>query len=486
MTRVYASTVLDAPIERVWQILRDFNGHDRWHPAITTSRIEAGTSDAVGAVRRFRLADGSELREQLLELSDATHEFRYCLLSSPLPLMGYVARVRLRPVTDGNRTLWEWSSEFTPPPYREAELIALVREGIYRAGFEALRQSLHGGTPPKATPTLLPQSTSSKTTRAIVVAEYGGPEVMQLRDVPLQDPGPGQVQIRHTAIGVNFIDVYCRSGMFSLLQPPGTPGMEAAGVIEAIGAGVTEVAVGDRVAYACPPVGSYAERRIMSPELMVHLREDVSDQTAASSLLKGISASFLLHDIARLQPGMSVLIHAAAGGIGQILVQWAKALGCEVFATSSTPDKLRLIKSLGADHVIDYVREDFPTVTKDLTGKRGVDVVFDSAGKSTFAGSLEALGLRGHLISFGQASGPVGSWEIDRFASKSLTISRPNYAHYTDTPERLAPHVGRFFAAVRTGAVKLQVATVYPLAQAGRAHHDLESRATTGALVLMP
>jgi NADPH:quinone reductase-like Zn-dependent oxidoreductase len=249
---------------------------------------------------------------------------------------------------------------------------------------------------------------------------------------------------------------------------------------------VTEGSVGDRVAYACPPVGAYAERRILSPELMVHLGEDVSDLTAASSLLKGVSASFLLHDVARLRPGISVLIHAAAGGIGQILVQWAKALGCEVFATSSTAEKLRLVASLGADRVIDYARTDFADEILALTHGRGVDVVFDSIGQTTFGGSVKALGLRGHLISFGQASGPVGSWEIDRFAAKSLTVSRPNYAHYTDTPERLGPHVARFFAAVRSGAVRLQAPTVYPLAQAARAHQDLENRATKGALVLVP
>ncbi len=174
------------------------------------------------------------------------------------------------------------------------------------------------------------------------------------------------------------------------------------------------------------------------------------------------------------------------GGIGQILVQWAKAMGCEVFDTSSTPDKQRLVKSLGADHVIDYAHQDFAAVVQDLTGKRGVDVVFDSAGTTTFAGSLAALGLRGNLISFGQTSGPVGSWEIDRFASKSLTISRPNYAHYTDTPQKPGPHVGRFFAAVRSGTVRLQAPTVYPLAQAAQAHHDLETRATTDALMLLP
>ncbi len=381
MPHVYVSSIIPAPAAEVWRIIRDFNGlpdgtpffadsriesamasnqigcirnfrlkdggmirekllalsdydlsctyailespmavsDDRWHPAITQSRIEEGASDAVGAVRRFRLGDGSELREQLLALSDAIHEFRYCLLSCPLPLMGCVARVRLRPVTDGNRTLWEWSSEFTPPPYREAELTALVRDGIYRPGFEAIRQTVldgatRGGTLSKPKPSPSPQHPNGKATRAIVVAEYGLLEVMQLRCIPLADPGPGQVQIRHTAIGVNFIDVYCRAGLFPLLQPPGTPGMEAAGVIEAIGPGVTQVSSVERVAYACPPVGSYAEQRTMSPGLMVHLGQDISDQTAASSLLKGVSASFLRHDIARLQPGMSVLTHAAAGG----------------------------------------------------------------------------------------------------------------------------------------------------------------------------
>ncbi|MGV8985855.1 MAG: zinc-binding dehydrogenase [Cypionkella sp.] len=486
MTRVYASTVLDAPVERVWQILRDFNGHDRWHPAIAQSRIEQGAADAIGAVRRFRLADGSELREQLLSLSDAKYEFRYCLLSSPLPLMGYVAKVRLRPVTDGAQTFWEWSSEFTPPAYRAAELTALVRDGIYRTGFDAVRHALPGGEKPRPRPATPEQQPTGKTTRAIVVDAYGGPEVMQMRDVALPDSGPAQVQIRHTAIGVNFIDIYCRSGLFSLLQPPGTPGMEAAGVIEAVGPSVTGLSVGDRVAYACPPVGAYAERRNMQPDLLVHLGDDISDQTAAASLLKGVSAAFLLHDIARLQPGMSVLIHAAAGGIGQILVQWAKAIGCEVFATSSTPNKLRLVKSLGADHVIDYVAQDFVAVVQDLTGGRGVDVVFDSAGKTTFPGSVAALGLRGHLISFGQAAGPVGTWDIDSLAAKSLTISRPNFAHYTETPEKLGPLVRKFFAALRSGAVTLQAPKTYPLARAADAHRDLEARLTTGALVLLP
>jgi NADPH:quinone reductase len=492
VARVYASTVVDAPIAQVWAVLRDFNGHDRWHPAIAASRIEDGAADRIGAVRRFRLADGSELREQLLSLSDRDHAFRYCLLASPLPLMGYVAQVRLRPVTDGNRTFWEWSSEFQPPAGRTADLVSLVRDGIYRAGFAAIRGLLAPGnaaTGPvlavekPAAPAVMAQS---QRTRAIVVAAYGGPEVLQLREVDLPPPGPGQVQIRHGAIGVNFIDVYCRTGYFALLTPPGTPGMEAAGVIEAVGEGVAGIAPGDRVAYACPPVGAYAERRNMDPALLVHLGADIPDRMAAASLLKGVSASFLLHDVTRVAPGMVVLVPAAAGGIGQILVQWARHLGARVIATAGGPDKVALVQRLGADHVIDYRAEDFAPRVLALTEGRGADVVFDSAGASSFAGSLAALATRGHLVSFGQAAGPVGAVNVDALSAKSVTLSRPNYAHYTDTPDRLAPQVARFFGAVRAGHILLAPPAVYPLDRAADAHRDLESRRTTGALVLEP
>lgn len=490
MVRVKESTIIDAPIADVWAILRDFNGHDRWHPAIAESRIEDGPADMIGAVRRFKLADGAQLREQLLSLSDHRHEFRYCLLASPIPLMGYVARVRLCPVTDGNQTFWEWSSEFTPPAGRQAELVGLVRNGIYLVGFAAIRARLRGDfatdkpVAPPVTPVPLAAVPPTQTRiRAIVIDQYGGPDVLHLREVDLPPPGHGQVQIRHTAIGVNFIDVYTRSGYFPLLHPPGTPGMEGAGVITATGPGVSGISVGDRVAYACPPVGAYAQARNMSPDLLVHLGPDISDMTAAASLLKGVSASFLLHDIGRVRPGQTVLIHAAAGGIGQILVQWARALGARVIATTSTA-KVALVQGLGADHVIDYTATDFAPAVLVLTGGQGADVVFDSAGKTTFAGSLEATAICGHLISFGQASGPVGSTDIDKLASKSITLSRPNYAHYTDTPEKLAPHVMRFFAALRAGIIRLPEPTLYPLARAADAHRDLEARRTTGSLVL--
>lgn len=498
MVEVRQSTVIDAPIEAVWRILRDFNGHDRWHPAVATSSIEGSEpADLIGAVRRFRLADGGELREQLLALSDKERSFTYCILEAPFPLMGYVASVRLKPVTDGDRTFWEWRSEFHPPPQRREELTALVRDGIYRAGFEAVRKLVARGTrapepmpmpdriavPPPASASVAATGPTTRT-KAIVVEAYGGPEVLQLREVELPPPGPGEVRLRHTAIGVNFIDVYCRTGYFDLLKLPGVPGMEAAGVVEALGPGVGGLSVGERVAYACPPVGAYAERRNMAPDLLVRLSDDIADETAAAGLLKGVTASFLLHDVRAVRPGSTVLAHAAAGGVGQLLVQWARHLGATVIATVSTEEKARIAENLGAHHAIVYSRENFPDAVLRLTGGRGADVVFDAVGRDTFAGSLEALATRGHLVSYGQASGPVGNWDLGRFASKSITVSRPNYGHYTDTPEKLGPHVERFFAALRQGIVKLDRPRAYPLARAADAHRDLEARLTTGSLVL--
>ncbi|MEI9405618.1 zinc-binding dehydrogenase [Mesorhizobium argentiipisi] len=506
MVQVRQSTIIDAPIEEVWAILRDFNGHDRWHPAIASSEIDGGEpADAVGAVRHFRLADGGELREQLLALSDKDRRLSYCLLEAPLPLMGYVASIWLKPVTDGNATFWEWRSEFHPPAHRRDELVKLVAEDIYRAGFAAIRdlfrrrdvampaeaRPLPAIMPPRSTavaprPSPAPSLENGETTRAILVERYGGPDVLQLKEIALPPPAPDEVRIRHTVIGVNFIDVYCRTGFFDLLQPPGVPGMEAAGVIEAVGPAISGLSIGDRVAYACPPVGAYAERRNMTADLLVRLSDDISDETAAASLLKGVTASFLLHDIHAVRPGEVVLIHAAAGGIGQLLVQWARHLGATVIATVSSDDKAHIAERLGAHHVIIYSREDFSEAVMRLTAGAGANVIYDAVGADTFAGSLAALALRGHLVSFGQASGPVGTWDIGRFASRSITVSRPNYAHYTDTPEKLAPHVDRFFAVLRQRAVRIGQPAPYNLAQAADAHRDLEARRTSGALVLLP
>jgi NADPH:quinone reductase-like Zn-dependent oxidoreductase len=310
--------------------------------------------------------------------------------------------------------------------------------------------------------------------------------VLELKEIALPAPGPGEVLVRHTAIGVNFIDVYCRTGYFDLLKPPGVPGMEASGVIEETGPGVATVARGDRVAYAGPPLGAYCERRVMSAELMVRLPAEIFDDVAAASLLKGVSASFLLHDLHTVRAGQVVLVHAAAGGIGQLITQWARALGAEVIATVSSDEKARVAERRGAHHVIVYSRENFVEALMRMTSGHGADVVYDAVGADTFAGSLEALAVRGHLVSFGQASGPVGSWDIDRFASKSVTLSRPNYGHFTDTREKLLPHVERFFGMVRQGRIVVEPPTRYPLARAADAHRDLEGRRSTGSLVLLP
>jgi NADPH2:quinone reductase len=497
MAEVRRSTIVDAPIAEVWRVLRDFNGHDRWHPAVATSAIEGGEPvDSIGSVRRFRLSDGSELREQLLALSDRDFSFSYCILEAPIPLMGYVATVRLKPVTDGDRTFWEWRSEFEPPARRRNELVHLVAHDIYESGFAAIQKLFRGpsvrtvdvkarpASPIPAKP-VRPLGPGART-QAIVVENYGGPEVLRLAEIGLPEPGPEEVRIRHTAIGVNFIDIYCRTGYFDLLIPPGTPGMEAAGVVEAVGERVGEFAVGDRVAYACPPIGAYCERRNMRTELLIRLPDDISDEVAAACLLKGVTASFLLHEVHPIKAGDVVLIHAAAGGVGQFLTQWTRRLGAVVIAAVSNQEKARLAAALGADHVVVSSQEDFSEATKRLTNGAGADVVLDAVGADSFARSLDALAVGGHLVSFGQASGPIGSYDIGKLSGKSLTISRPNYGHYTDTKEKLSCNVARFFSMLRNGAIRVSPPQRYALSRAPDAHRDLESRRTTGSLILIP
>lgn len=504
MVHVRQSAIIQAPIDAVWEILRDFNSHADWHPAIAASHIEGNDpSTRVGAVRNFRLKDGSVLREQLLSLSDKARSFSYCLLEAPLPLMNYVAQVRLRPVTDGDATLWEWKSTFDPPRHRRDELVQLVTRDIYQAGFAAIQRLLGRARQPQISRPAVPSPAASNgtvrapqavaritgttgSTRAIVVERYGGPEVMQYREVALAPPRADEVRIRHAVIGVNYIDVYCRTGFFTLLTPPGIPGMEAAGVIEEVGSAVTGLSVGDRVAYACPPVGAYCERRNMSPDLLVRLPADISDETAAAGLLKGITASFLLGEIGRVEAAQTVLIHAAAGGVGQLLVQWARHLGATIIATTSSEDKARLVRELGAHYVINYSQTNFADAVMDITRGHGADVVYDAVGRDTLAGSIAALAIRGHLISFGQASGPIGEWDIDRFASKSITFSRPNYGHYSDTPEKLGRHVGAFLDMLRQGFVRVEPPTRFRLEEAAEAHRHIQSRQSTGSTVLLP
>jgi NADPH:quinone reductase-like Zn-dependent oxidoreductase len=263
-------------------------------------------------------------------------------------------------------------------------------------------------------------------------------------------------------------------------------GMEAAGVVERVGPGVTNVRPGDRVGYACAPPGAYATIRTMRADLLVPLPGFLGDQAAAALLLKGITASFLLHDVYAVRRGDVVLVHAAAGGVGQLLCRWAKALGATVIGVTSSEAKAAQARRAGCDHVIVSTRGDFADAVMRLTGGAGAQAVYDAVGRDTFAGSIRALAPRGHLVSFGQASGDVGDHSIDALASRSVTLSRPNYGHYTDTPERLAVQTDRLFSALRGGVLVADQPRLYPLGEARAAHADLEARRTTGALVLVP
>lgn len=487
MVEVRRSTVIDAPIEQVWAVLRDFNGHDSWHPAVARSSIEdKAPADMIGAVRAFQLADGSNIREQLLALSDRERSFDYCILDAPIPLMGYVAHVRLLPVTDGEQTFWEWRSTFTSPRSREKALEKLVAEDIYEAGFRAIKQLLQGkGKPTAPAKVAAPSPVKGEdTARAIVMRAHGGPEVLQLQSVQVARPQAGEVRIRQRFIGVNYIDVYMRTGYFSAISPPGIPGMEAAGVIESVGPGVSGFKPGDRVAYACAPPGAYTDLRVMKADVLVHVPDFLSDELAAASLLKGITASFLLHEVYRVKPGDVVLVHAAAGGVGLLLTQWAKSLGTTVIGTTSSEEKITRIRQAGCDHAINYTSADFAQSVLDITRGAGVDVVYDAVGRDTFEGSLRALKTRGTLVSFGQASGDIGLYEIGKLANKSVTLSRPNYGHYTDTRAAILLHAQRFFSMAERGAVSIGHPRMFPLSEAAAAHQALASRSTIGSIVL--
>lgn len=322
--------------------------------------------------------------------------------------------------------------------------------------------------------------------KAIRIHENGGPEVMQLEEVSVGDPGPGQARVRHHAAGLNFIDCYQRSGLYKLPLPL-TLGMEGAGVIEAVGAGVTDLKVGDRVAYAAPPPGSYSEVRLAQADRLVKLPDGISFETAAAMMLKGMTVEYLIMRTFKVQPGMTVLWHAAAGGVGLIACQWLNALGVTVIGTVGSDAKAELAKRHGCHHTINYARENFVERVKAITGGRGVPVVYDSVGKDTFAGSLDCLEPLGMFVSFGNASGAIPPFEPGILAAKgSLYFTRPTLMTYTARREDLLLSANRLFEVVLSGKVKIEIEQRYPLAEAAQAHRDLEGRKTTGSTVLLP
>ncbi|MGH6912347.1 MAG: quinone oxidoreductase family protein [Geminicoccales bacterium] len=319
------------------------------------------------------------------------------------------------------------------------------------------------------------------------VHEVGGPDVLRFEDVEVGEPGPGQVRLRQTAIGLNFIDVYFRTGLYPQPSLPFTPGLEAAGTVEAVGQGVTEVEVGDRVAYAAPPIGAYADARLMQADRLVRLPDGISDQQAAAMMLKGMTAQYLLRRTFPVQPGQTILFHAAAGGVGLIACQWAKHLGARVIGTVGSEEKAELARAHGCDAAIRYDREDVVARVRALTDGKGVPVVYDAVGQSTFEQSLDCLAPFGMLVSFGQSSGGIPPVNLGILSQKgSLYITRPTLMTYTAAREDLLRSARELYEAVQSGAVRIEINQTFSLRYAAEAHRALEGRQTTGSTLLLP
>jgi NADPH2:quinone reductase len=480
--RVTRSAVIDAPIERVWAVLRDFNSHDAWHPAVADSHIEGGESaDQVGCVRNFHLADGNHIREQLIALSDEEFFSTYCILDATVPLRRYVATVTLTRVTDGNRTFWHWQSTFEVPAGREPEFADMVGRGVYEAGFEGLRRYLRQG--PRSTVTRAPMGELGG--QAVMLKAFGGADRLSYENVVVAAPGPGEVRLRQSAVGVNFIDVYIRRGDFPMVTPPAVIGMEAAGTVIDVGAGVHHLLPGDAAAYAYGVPGAYATVRTLAADQVVAVPAGIEAETTAAVLFKGMTAEYLLHRTHSLKAGESILVHAAAGGVGLLLCQWAKHLGARVIGTVSSEEKAQLARQAGCDLPLVTSDYRFAEAVKAATGGRGVDVVFDGIGRAAAAENYDALAMTGHWVSYGQATGPLPPLDGHRQAEKSLSMSRPVLFHYTAEPPRLREMASHVFAMVQRGALRVTVRHRYPLAAAAAAHQALESRATTGSIVLI-
>ena len=322
--------------------------------------------------------------------------------------------------------------------------------------------------------------------KAIRFHAAGGPDVLRWEDVEVGDPEPGEVRLKQTGVGLNYIDTYHRTGLYPVALPSGI-GLEGAGVIEAVGEGVAGLAPGDRVAYAGPPIGAYATARVMPAAPLVKIPDGIDDVQAAGMMLQGMTARYLIRQTFRVERGMTVLFHAAAGGVGLIACQWLNHLGATVIGTVGSPEKADLARARGCHHPIDYSRENFVDRVREITDGKGVPVVYDGVGKDTWDGSLDCLARRGMLVSFGNASGPVAPFAAGILAAKgSLFLTRPTLMDYTATRPELEATAADLFDVAQSGAVKIEVRQTYALADAVKAHTALEGRKTTGSTVLLP
>ena len=484
MIEVLRSAVIDRPIEQVWAAIRDFNGLAAWEPAVASSHIEDGlSSDAVGCVRNFVLQDGTRIRERLLDLNDRDHSFSYSIIESDLPLRDYEARSQLLPITQSGQTLFVRRARFLAPEGREQELERLVAVDVMEASFAGLRSLLKQGAPAPA-----PARSSSVAielpSRMIRAATTGGPEVLEVVDGKAPPPAATEVRVRQTAIGVNFIDVYCRRGDFDLLGPDRVLGFEAAGVAEAVGAEVRHLAVGDRIAYVSAEAGAYASVRTIPAERALRIPSSISDEQAAAALLKGTTASYLLNDVAPPSDGAQIVVLAAAGGTGNLLCQWAASMGARVIGIVSRRDKEDFARSCGAREVVVSTDGNPAAAVREITNGRGAEIVFDAIGGATFAQSLAMLAPRGQLVSYGQAAGAVGMRDIDALTAKSIRLSRPNYFDYLGDASSFRRHAEKLFAMLEQGKVKVSIDERFGFTDARQAHERIESRSTCGSLVI--
>ena len=484
MQRVTRSTIIDAPIERVWAVLRDFNSHENWHDIVATSRIGAGErSDQVGCVRSFRLHDGHQIREQLLSLDDREHKCTYCIIEASVPLLRYAASLTLKPVTDGNKTFWHWQSTFATPPGRERELCDLVARGVYEAGFSSLRRYLSSGSDMHAERGSFPTALDLPTRRSILT-RYGDPENLELVTTQASAPGIGEVRIQQRAVGVNYIDIYLRKGLMpELLALPGTLGFEAAGIVTDVGDGVADLLPGDRVAYVGSRPGAYCSVRTVPASWVVRLPAAIDDKTAAAVFLKGCTADLILRDLGHVRAGTRLLVHAAAGGLGLLLCAWARHLGAIVIGTVSSDAKARIARDHGCEHVIVGEQPGFATAVQRLGGAQ---VIVDGIGARAAEENLAALARGGHWISIGQASGPLPAIAPDALLARSASFSRPVVFDFIDSREALADRAQRVWDALARGILKKPVIEAHSLEAAAQAHRRLEARASTGSLILLP
>jgi NADPH:quinone reductase-like Zn-dependent oxidoreductase len=487
LQRVVRSSIIDAPIERVWSILRDFNSHDQWHSVVAQSEIEDHqNADRVGCVRNFILADGNHIREMLISLSDKDYISTYTIVEATVPLIRYVATVSLKPVTDGNRTFWHWSSTFETPPGMETQLRDMVAHGVYEAGFSNLKSFLSSGQVIDRANELKRQAVVTGLpiqANAIRVRDYGQASVMQYEAVNVPPPAEGEVRIRQTAVGVNYLDIYLRKGWIPEFLPlPATPGMEAAGEVIDVGPGVTSLLPGDRVVYMCPVPGSYTSIRNVPVVCTTRIPPGISDQVAAALLLKGVTADYLIRDLGHIKQGTRLLVHAAAGGVGQIISSWAHSLGALVIGTVSSPSKARIAREHGCHHVI--VGRDYQFSDAIHSICSGVDVIIDGLGDAARDENFASLAKCGHWISLGQATGAINEISPHWLIQKSLSFSRPVAFDYVATQDKLNERAQRIWKALFDGILKNPDYEEFELKDAYLAHEKLESRQSTGSLLL--